>query len=70
MYDCIIVGAGPAGGTAAHHEAKQGRAVLALEKEALPRYINRGGGVAPWIAQWFDSDFSPVVSANVDTIRC
>lgn len=69
MYDCIIVGAGPAGGTAAYHLAKQGRAVLVLEKEALPRYKPCGGGVAPVIAQWFDFDFSPVVSASVDTIR-
>ncbi len=38
MYDCIIVGAGPAGGTAAYHLSKRGRSVLILEKESLPRY--------------------------------
>ncbi|WP_445251430.1 FAD-dependent oxidoreductase [Microcoleus sp. D2_18a_D3] len=27
MFDCIIVGAGPAGTTAAYHLAKQGRSV-------------------------------------------
>ncbi|MCJ8280971.1 MAG: geranylgeranyl reductase family protein [Rivularia sp. ALOHA_DT_140] len=69
MYDCIIVGAGPAGGTAAYHLAKQGRSVLVLEKESLPRYKPCGGGVSPAIAKWFDFDFSPVISLKVDTIR-
>jgi geranylgeranyl reductase family protein len=70
MYDCIIVGAGPAGGSAAYHLAKRGRSVLILEKESLPRYKPCGGGVSPAIAQWFDFDFSPVVSVKADTIRC
>ena len=69
MYDCIVVGAGPSGGTAAYHLAKRGRSVVVLEKESLPRYKPCGGGVSPAIAQWFDFDFSPAVSAKVDTIR-
>ncbi|MEA5618576.1 geranylgeranyl reductase family protein [Cronbergia sp. UHCC 0137] len=69
MYDCIIVGAGPAGGTAAYHLAKQGRSVLVLEKESLPRYKPCGGGVSPAIAQWFDFDFSPAISGKVDSLR-
>jgi geranylgeranyl reductase family protein len=69
MFDCIIVGAGPAGGSAAYHLAKQGRSVLILEKDALPRYKTCGGGVSPAIAQWFDFDFSPVISARVNTLR-
>lgn len=68
MFDCIIVGAGPAGGTAAYHLAKRGRSVLVLEKESLPRYKPCGGGVSPAIAQWFDFDFSPAISLKVDTI--
>jgi geranylgeranyl reductase family protein len=69
MYDCIIVGAGPAGGTAAYHLAKRGHSVLVLEKESLPRYKPCGGGVSPQIAQWFDFDFSPVISMKADVIR-
>ncbi|BAY26670.1 geranylgeranyl reductase [Calothrix sp. NIES-2100] len=69
MYDCIIVGAGPSGGTAAYHLAKQGRSVLVLEKESLPRYKPCGGGVSPAIAQWFDFDFSPAISVKVDSLR-
>lgn len=69
MFDCIIVGAGPAGGTSAYHLAKQGRSVLVLEKESLPRYKPCGGGVSPAIARWFDFDFSPAISVKVNTIR-
>lgn len=69
MYDCIIVGAGPAGGSAAYHLAKRGRSVLLLEKAALPRYKPCGGGVSPQVAEWFDFDFSPAISLKVDTVR-
>ncbi|MDX2099344.1 MAG: geranylgeranyl reductase family protein [Leptolyngbyaceae cyanobacterium bins.59] len=69
MDDCIIVGAGPAGGSAAYHLAKRGRSVLVLEKETLPRYKPCGGGVSPQVAEWFDFDFSPAISVKVDTMR-
>ncbi len=65
IYDCIIVGAGPAGGSAAYHLAKKGYSVLILEKETLPRYKPCGGGVAPIIQNWFDFDFSPAISLKV-----
>ena len=69
MFDCIIVGAGPAGSTAAYHLAKRGRSVLLLEQASLPRYKPCGGGVSPQIAQWFDFDFSPAISLKVTTVR-
>jgi geranylgeranyl reductase family protein len=69
MLDCIIVGAGPGGGSAAYHLSKRGRSVLVLEKAAFPRPKSCGGGVSPQIAQWFDFDFSPIVSQKVDRIR-
>jgi geranylgeranyl reductase family protein len=69
MFDCIIVGAGPAGGTAAYHLAKRGRSVVVLEKESLPRYKPCGGGVSPIVQQWFDFDFSPAISVKSDEIR-
>jgi geranylgeranyl reductase family protein len=69
MYDCIIVGAGPAGASAAYHLAKRGRSVLVLEKATLPRYKPCGGGVSPIIAEWFDFDFEPVISLRVNTVR-
>ncbi len=69
MYDCIIVGAGPAGASAAYHLAKRDRSVLLLEKETLPRYKPCGGGVSPQVAEWFDFDFSPAISLKVNTLR-
>ncbi|HBB33598.1 MAG TPA: dehydrogenase [Cyanobacteria bacterium UBA8803] len=69
MFDCIIVGAGPAGGTAAYHLAKRGRSVLVLEKESLPRYKPCGGGVSPAVQQWFDFDFAPAISLKANAVR-
>jgi geranylgeranyl reductase family protein len=69
MFDCIIVGAGPAGGAAAYHLAKQGHSVVILEKETLPRYKPCGGGVSPVVGEWFDFDFSPAISMKIDTLR-
>ncbi len=68
-YDCIIVGAGPAGASAAYHLSQRGRSVLLLEKAALPRYKPCGGGVSPEIGQWFDFDFEPVISQKVTRTR-
>lgn len=69
MFDCIIVGTGPAGGTAAYHLAKRGRKVLVLEKASLPRPKPCGGGVSPAITQWLDFDLTPVISLKVKKIR-
>jgi len=69
MFDCVVVGAGPAGGAAAYHLAKAGRSVVILEKDALPRYKPCGGGISPAIAQWFDFDFSPVISRKISNVR-
>lgn len=67
MFDCIIVGAGPAGGSAAYHLAKRGRKVLIIEKACLPRYKPCGGGVSPIVQEWFDFDFTPAISLKTDT---
>lgn len=69
IYDCIVIGAGPAGGSAAYHLAKSRHKVLIIEKESLPRYKPCGGGVAPIIQKWFDFDFSPVISQKVKIFR-
>ena len=69
MYDCIIIGAGPAGATAAYNLAKQGRSVLVVEKGSFPRYKPCGGGVSPAIADWFDFDFTPVIKTTVSQVK-
>lgn len=68
-FDCIVVGAGPAGASAAYHLAKRGHSVVLLEKQKLPRYKPCSGGVSPAIAQWFDFDFSPAIALKVEHIR-
>jgi len=46
-YDAVVVGAGPAGASAAHELAQGGARVLLLEKARVPRYKPCGGGVTP-----------------------
>lgn len=43
MYDCIIIGAGPAGSTAAKVLAENGKKVLLVEKFKMPRYKSCSG---------------------------
>ena len=49
-YDVIVIGAGPAGSTAAALLAEKGRRVLVLEKEKFPRY-HIGESLMPFC--WF-----------------
>ena len=52
-YDTIIIGAGPAGSTAAALLAEKGRRVLVVEKEKFPRY-HIGESLMPFC--WFTLD--------------
>ena len=52
-YDAIIIGAGPAGSTAAALLAEKGRQVLVIEKEKFPRY-HIGESLMPFC--WFTLD--------------
>jgi flavin-dependent dehydrogenase len=45
MFDVAVVGAGPAGATAALTLARRGLTVALLEKDALPRYKTCGGAL-------------------------
>lgn len=46
VYDLIVVGAGPAGSSAARMAAKCGLDVLVIEKEKFPRYKPCGGALS------------------------
>ncbi|MEQ4193057.1 geranylgeranyl reductase family protein [Streptomyces sp. YIM 103828] len=45
VWDVVVVGAGPAGASAAYAAAVAGRRVLLLEKAELPHYKTCGGGI-------------------------
>ncbi len=69
FYDTIIVGAGPAGGTAAFFLGQAGQRVLVLEKEGLPRYKTCGGGLSADVLKQFPFSFDPVLERRVKAVR-
>jgi len=69
MFDAIIVGAGPAGSSAAYHLAQKGCSVLLLEKAPLPRSKPCSGALSPLVKQWFDFDFSPAIDQQIRRVR-
>jgi geranylgeranyl reductase family protein len=60
-YDAIVVGAGPAGSTAAREIASRGHFVLLLDRAEFPRDKPCGGGVTVRCAALLPFDLSPVV---------
>ena len=60
-YDVIVVGAGPAGSTAARECANRGLSVLLLDKAEFPRDKPCGGGVTIRAAHLLPFDVMPVV---------
>jgi len=58
IYDAIVIGAGPAGATAARRLAQQNLRVLILEKFKLPRYKPCGGGLTSKALGYLDFDIS------------
>ena len=50
-YDLIVVGTGPAGGSAALRAAQQGMRVAIVERRTLPRHKTCGGGVPVRVAR-------------------
>ncbi len=52
LYDAIVIGGGPAGATAAHDLARQGRQALLVDREGRPKPC--GGAIPPRAIQDFD----------------
>ncbi len=69
LWDAIVVGAGPAGASAAYFLGERGLRVLVLEREALPRDKPCGGAVPRSALRLFPFDFEPVVESAITTVR-
>jgi len=68
-YDTIVVGAGPAGASAAYWLGEAGQRVLVLEKEPLPRYKACGGAVPQPVFDDFPFDLSSTIERRVRRVR-
>jgi geranylgeranyl reductase family protein len=69
-YDVAIVGAGPAGSTAAYRLASSGASVLLLDKATFPRDKPCGGGVTGRAARLLPFSIDPVVEDVVERMDC
>ncbi len=67
-YDAIVVGAGPAGSTAAYRLAKAGADVLLLDRARFPRDKPCGGGVTGRAARLLPFSIEPVVEHVVSAV--
>ena len=68
-YDVAVVGAGPAGSTAAYHLAQAGARVLLLDRAKFPRDKPCGGGVTARAFAQAPVDLTPVVEQFVTSVR-
>lgn len=63
--DVIVVGAGPAGATAAYEFARRGFTVTLLEQKELPRYKPCGGCLSLKMDTVLESDFHDLVERTI-----
>ena len=67
-YDVAVVGAGPAGATAARVLAARGLRTVLLEKEQVPRYKTCAGGIPVRTASLLPFSLDPVVEDTVEGV--
>lgn len=68
-FDAIIIGAGPAGSTAAYRLARAGARVLLLDKARFPREKPCGGGVTVRALRELPFDIQPVVEHTAEHLE-
>ena len=69
VYDAIVVGAGPAGSTAAYRLAAAGASVLLLDRATFPRDKPCGGGITGRAARLLPFAIDPVVEDVVSAVE-
>lgn len=67
-FDVIVVGAGPAGSSAARELAAAGARVLLLDRAGFPRYKACGGGIPRRTARLLPFPIEPVVEDDVSLL--
>src|SRR5829696_1562696 len=65
-FDALVVGAGPAGSTAAFRLARAGARVLLIDKARFPRDKPCGGGLTYRAVRLLPFSVDPVVEEEVD----
>jgi flavin-dependent dehydrogenase len=69
LYDVIVVGAGPAGSTAARECAQRGLSVLLLDRAEFPRDKPCGGAVSVHTASLLPFPVEPVNERTMYGVR-
>jgi geranylgeranyl reductase family protein len=69
-FDVAVVGAGPAGSTAAYRLASAGARVLLVDRVRFPRDKPCGGGVTIRAARLLPFSLAPVVEDRVERLEC
>ena len=68
-FDVLVVGAGPAGSTAAYRLAKPRRLVLLADKARFPRDKPCGGGLTMRAVRQLPFSVEPVVEDRTTSVR-
>jgi geranylgeranyl reductase family protein len=69
-FDVAVIGAGPAGSTAAYHLATAGARVLLVDRATFPRDKPCGGGVTLRAARLLPFSLDPVVEDRIERVEC
>lgn len=69
IWDVVVIGAGPAGASAARVAAAAGADVVLVEKATLPRYKTCGGGLIGYSLSELPEGFRIPVRQRIDGVR-
>jgi geranylgeranyl reductase family protein len=69
LWDVVVVGAGPAGSTAARVAAEGGASVLLIDRARFPRYKTCGGGLIGLSVDSLPASVLHTVERRIDSVR-